>query len=236
MRSTVSFYILAIVLFSVPAIAEDTLTLLNRFLDKAAKRPAADVAPATQAPAPVVARVQQPDYDPQPVRVAQKRRSVLNLGDEKVSSSTPTLATKQTVDPKVELETKRAEAAIERRMQNLEASLRREEQRLEARLGDLNKKRTAALEKNDEKQLKLIENTEKQAIAAYERKVQRMLDSAVASTKAAPVRQPVASQSSANWNKPTKPTAPTSARKPINKPKPEPEQKQRRRFRLWPFK
>ena len=231
------------------AIAEDPFEIIARMLSRNANVEA--------------------DSSEDSIRVAQKSgtdvKSVLRLGDEKVSGSQPmpiTGPSKETIAEDNEKEKERVEAGISRKMDRLEKSLKREEQLLEKRLADLGKQRDNALEKGDLNKLKRIETAEKQAVVDYERRLKRLLDSAVASGSPSPIGKPVAKRSSSTsatrrslptptWNR--RPTSPerssssirnpsrTAAPKPDpklkmpNRPEPQNLPPRRRRMRLWPF-
>lgn len=192
---------------------------------------------------------------PKPTQMAQKPRSILDLGDEKITPTAaplpaPAPATPGLVDPKLDQENaaerKRMDTQLDRRMQSLQRLLQKEERKLEARLSDLNKKRELALEKADEKALKELEATEKQAVSDYEKRVQRLLDSATKTkdpqvTKKTAGTRPGLGSQPRNGNRflkfpPRSPYGSGFSRNPAAEPAKKPEEPPKRRFRLWPFR
>lgn len=229
--------------------AADPWELINSFLEATSGK--ASETSDTAIDATPVSSTTHTDASDDSIRVAQRQKSVLRLGDEKVSGSRigdsssplPTVPTSAD-EKKAAAEKKRIETGIDRKMSALERSLAREEKKLESRFESLNKKREVALEKGDEKMLKQIEALEKKAVVEYERKVQRLLASAEPVTSRSPIQQSVGKRKSTapnstipswqlNRQSPSGgagvgPKAAGAAERPDAPP-------QRRRLRLWPF-
>lgn len=207
---------------------DDTVDLINRHLMsiKSSPQPAA---PSQDSPQ----RNKVSNEERKSVRIATAPKSVMSLSDENLKQPTQIAHDGPvSVDGNaLEAQRVRAEADINRRMSALESSLSREENTLNTRLAALGKQREVALQKEDEKLLKQIEQAERQAITEYESRVQRLLDSAMSTTKQPSNPSVDRQQATSGAAQRTAPTAATKPRSPVNSE----DTSKRRRFKLWPF-
>ncbi len=84
---------------------------------------------------------------------------------------------------------KAQEAAVQARMRQIEARMDQEAKLLERRMNEANQIRQAALQKNDQRGLDKAEQYEKQAIAAYEASLDKLIKA-----MNAPIDQPLTQQ------------------------------------------
>lgn len=183
----------------------------------------------------VVAEVDSPSLS---TLTNARQKSILNLSDEQVVPKVvKTAAPSQALDDeRSEREVSRIESSIDRKMQSLQRSVNREETKLESVLADLGKQRETALAKSDEKRLKRIEALEKKAVEDYERRVEKLLNSAVLASE--PKTEPRSKGSGqASSKRPTQAQNDrANAKRKSTSTRSSSEDKNRRRFRLWPFR
>lgn len=131
------------------------------------------------------------------VRVAA-RPKFLDFGkkeDAKISIPEPKLSFGKDDEEDAKAKAKKIESTVDRRMQSLERSLKREEKRLESRLEELGRRREKALQKGEVDSLERIQKAEKQAVADYDRRIERLL-SAISKSEPAAIQRSIGSKAS----------------------------------------
>lgn len=111
---------------------------------------------------------------PQPV-IMQTSPRIASQGDGQLTSQQGKVAQKQ------------VDAQLNRQVNVTQQQLQKEEARLQSQFGQLQQMRAAALEKQNKAELERIEQLEKQVVADYQKRVEKILVSAQTQIQATPI-------------------------------------------------
>jgi len=191
---------------------EETLDFFKRFLDSSPRTEVKSTDLADEWMQKVdrsetVAEVRKVEPLRTPIKVAQRPTPAVPRPAVRDSIPTPNIEPVPTpkadpisqpqvaeLSPEDLREAKRLESKVNRQVQNLQVQLEREEKSLEQNLASFNKRREVALEKADEKELKRIEQLEQTAVASYEKRIQRLMNTIAPDSQSVPTKATAATR------------------------------------------